>query len=74
MIDSFFSRHTLQDTAERAVKTFLQTFFALLAAAGTGYLEVATVKGIVIAAGAAALSAISNSIGQAPQTPDQPVE
>lgn len=61
--EDWFSKKGAQRTVVRATKTAIQTFVAALVAAGSRYVDVATVKAGVFAAGAAALSAISNSIG-----------
>ena len=57
-------RKPLQDVLMRSLKTFLQTFTAVLIASGTGYLEIDVVKTAAIAGGAAVLSVIHNSVGK----------
>lgn len=50
----------LGDVGVRAVKTFVQTFLAVLAGSGTGFVHVSTLRTAAIAAGAAAISALQN--------------
>ena len=63
-----FTREWLKDAAERVVVTFLQTFLAVLVAAGTDYLNVSTLRAAAIAGGAAVLAALKAVI--ASRTPD----
>lgn len=51
----------------RALKTFLQSFLAVMAAAGTGYVHVATIKGAAVASGAAVISFLTNALNVPPQ-------
>lgn len=51
-----------KDILVRSLKTAVQTFLAVLVASGTGYINIATVKGAIIAAGAALISAINNAL------------
>lgn len=53
---------TYKEVLIRSAKTAIQTFLAVLVAAGTGYVNIATIKGAAIAAGAALLSALNNSL------------
>ena len=53
---------SVREIAIRSVKTAVQTFLAILVAAGTDYINIATVKGAAIAAGAALLSALNNAL------------
>lgn len=52
----------MSNLIERALWTAGQTFLAVLVAAGTDYINVATWKAAAVAAGAAALSALKTSI------------
>lgn len=56
------SKLNVANIVERAAWTFVQTALAIVVAAGTDYVNVATWKGAVIGAGAAALSALKNGI------------
>jgi hypothetical protein len=53
---------TYRDTAIRAAKTAVQTGLAIVVASGLDYLDASVWKAAGIAAGAAALSAIQNSL------------
>lgn len=50
------------DIVVRALKTFVQTFVAVVAVGYTSVTDVATAKALVIGAAAAALSAVWNAI------------
>lgn len=52
----------MRDLIERAVWTAAQSFLTVLVAAGTDYVNVATWKAAVIAAGAAGLSALKTAV------------
>lgn len=54
-----------QPIFERGIWTFAQAFFAVVAAAGTDYVNVATWKAAGIAGGAALISFIKNVTVQA---------
>ena len=57
---SYFSRAFLAAAGERAVKTFAQTLAALLAANGSGVLDVDWLGGLSVAASAAVVSLLSS--------------
>ena len=50
------------DVVVRALKTFVQTFLATVAVGATSVTDVATAKALVVAAAAAALSAVWNLV------------
>lgn len=52
----------IPDVVSRAVKTFVQSTLAVVVAAGTDYVNVATWKAAVIGGGAAAISALYNGL------------
>lgn len=52
----------MKDIVVRAVKTFVQAFLAFVAAGAANVVNVSTAKQLVVAAGAAALSAAWNGI------------
>lgn len=54
----------MNNLIERALWTAGQTFLAVLVAAGTDYINVATWKAAAIAAGAAGLSALKTAIAE----------
>jgi hypothetical protein len=58
----------LIDTAERALFTFLETFLALVLAAGTDWLNLSTIRAAGIGALAATLAVVKAAI--ASRTPD----
>jgi hypothetical protein len=51
-----------RDIAARACKTAVQTALAIVVASGTGYIDADVWKAAAIAAGAAGLSALQNSL------------
>lgn len=51
----------MRDLIERALYTAAETFLAVLVAAGTDYIDVATWKAAAVAAGAAGLSALKTA-------------
>lgn len=53
-------KERLLDILVRALKTFAQSFLAVLAASGTGYLEIDALKAASIAGGAAIISFLQN--------------
>jgi hypothetical protein len=61
-------RSWLIDTGERALFTFLETFLALVLAAGTDWLNLSTVRAAGIGALAATLAVVKAAI--ASRTPD----
>ncbi|GAB3596216.1 hypothetical protein GCM10027446_22730 [Angustibacter peucedani] len=56
----YFSRAFWAATGERAVKTFAQTLAALLAATGTGVLDVGWTSALSVAATASVVSLLSS--------------
>lgn len=52
----------MNDVAKRAVKTFIQAFLATVAVGATNVTDIATAKALAIAAVAAAISAVWNSL------------
>ena len=57
---SYFSRAFLAAASERAVKTFAQTLAALVAANGSGVLDVDWAGGLSVAVSAAVVSLLSS--------------
>ncbi|MGQ0668071.1 MAG: hypothetical protein ACT4PO_00085 [Actinomycetota bacterium] len=53
-----------KDIAERTLFTAAEAFLAVLVAAGTGYVNVSTLRAAAIAAGAAAIAAAKVAIQQ----------
>lgn len=53
-----------KDMLTRAGWTFVQTLLAVVVAAGTDYVNVATWRAAVVAAGAAALSSLKTAVVQ----------
>lgn len=58
----FTNKTFWKDTAERAIKTFAQSFVAVLLAGGTGLLDVDWVNGLSVA-GLALVVSVFTSIG-----------
>lgn len=52
----------LTDVANRALKTFAQSALSVLAAAGSGFVDVAVWKGACVAGGAAVISYLWNTV------------
>ena len=50
------------DIVVRALKTFVQTFLAVVAVGATSVTDVATAKALIVGAAAAAISAVWNAI------------
>lgn len=50
------------DIVVRALKTFVQTFLAVVAVGATSVTDVATAKALVVGAAAAAISAVWNAV------------
>jgi hypothetical protein len=51
----------------RALKTFVQSALAVLAASGSGYIHIGVVKAAIVAGGAAAISFLTNALNVPPQ-------
>lgn len=55
-----YNRKFLEDLAERAIKTFAQTFLALVGSDMAGIFTIATVDTLKVSLGAAVLSVLSS--------------
>ena len=71
--DSFmYNKKFLEDLAERAVKTFAQTFIALVGADVSGMFTIAVVDNLKVSIGAAILSALSSIASSKVGDPESP--
>lgn len=63
----------IEDVLIRAGKTFIQSVLSIVVASGTDYIDIATWKAAVVAAGAAGISALYNGLKEAFKSPDSDV-
>lgn len=66
------TKTAIQSALLRAARTALQSFLAVVLAAGTDYVHVSTLKAAAIAGGAAVLAALQRALDEAGVSPVPP--